>query len=158
MITWRRIPTLKTTLMKYLSQLKCLSVSVMAGYRFVIRQDLKPEIEPNLGWNVVFSKGVSIFTGILTFSMTPSQSNLPGCCAWANGSQSPIWWQCCWGREQQPGLTDWPVCVGGEQAASSRLSKYGMILGRYCEWIRDLNKWISGLCCHAVVNLARLTI
>jgi hypothetical protein len=82
MITWRRIPTLKTTLMKYLSQLKCLSVSVMAGYRFVIREDLNPEIKPNLGWNVVFSKGVSIFTGILTFSMTPSQSNLPGCCAW----------------------------------------------------------------------------
>ena len=49
----------------------------MAGYRFVIRQDLKPEIEPNLGWNVVFSKGVWIFTGILTFSMTPSHSNLP---------------------------------------------------------------------------------
>ena len=77
MITWRRIPTLKTTLMKYLSQLKCLSVSVMAGYRFVIRQDLKPEIEPNLGWNVVFSKGGWIFTGVLTFSMTPSHSNLP---------------------------------------------------------------------------------
>jgi hypothetical protein len=77
MITWRRIPTLKTTLMKFLSQLKCLSVSVMAGYRFVIRQDLKPKIEANLCWNVVFSKGVWIFTGILTFSMTPSHSNLP---------------------------------------------------------------------------------
>ena len=49
----------------------------MAGYRFVIRQDLKPKIEANLGWNVVFSKGVWIFTGILTFSMTPSHSNLP---------------------------------------------------------------------------------
>ena len=114
MITWRRIPTLKATLMKYLSQLKCLSVSVMAGYRFVIRQDLKPEIEPNLGWNVVFSKGVWIFTGILTFSMTPSHSNLPEPDKLADPKVEPLV------VSEQMDL---------KQAASSRLSKYRLILG-----------------------------